>query len=176
MLKTATWIGVAAATALSATSAQSAERVSFLMSWKPQAEQGGYYQALAKGYYTDCGVDMVIRQGGPGIDTAQLLVGNAVDFDEVDAPFRIKPGDRVIICLPRRCRFQIVVIRIPTTGAGRVCSIDGMKFGVVNGEIFLHCFTRNALQNMDSEFQSQRVNISREWSEALIAGSGREAI
>ena len=56
------------------------EKLSFIMSWKAQAEHGGYYMALVKGYYKDCGVDMTIRQGGPGIDTAQLLVGGAVNF------------------------------------------------------------------------------------------------
>ncbi len=59
--------------------AQSAERMSFLMSWRAQAENGGYYQALVKGYYAQCGIDMTIRQGGAGIDTTQLLTGGAVD-------------------------------------------------------------------------------------------------
>jgi NitT/TauT family transport system substrate-binding protein len=80
MLKSTRWLGAAAAVALYATGAHSAERISFLMSWKAQAEQGGYYQALAKGYYAECGLDVVIRQGGPGIDTSQLLAGGAVEF------------------------------------------------------------------------------------------------
>ena len=28
--------------------------------------------------YKDCGLDLTIRQGGPGIDPAQLLVGGAI--------------------------------------------------------------------------------------------------
>jgi NitT/TauT family transport system substrate-binding protein len=66
--------------ALSAGGAAAADKTSLIMSWKAQAEHGGYYQALVKGYYGDCGLDMTIRQGGPGIDTAQLLVGGAVEF------------------------------------------------------------------------------------------------
>jgi NitT/TauT family transport system substrate-binding protein len=65
---------------LSAGSVAAADKTTLIMSWKAQAEHGGYYQALAKGYYGECGLDMTIRQGGPGIDTAQLLVGGAVDF------------------------------------------------------------------------------------------------
>ena len=65
--------------------AGAAEKVTFMMSWKAQAEHGGYFHALVKGYYRDCGVDMTIRQGGPGIDPAQLLAGGAIDFSV--APF-----------------------------------------------------------------------------------------
>ena len=53
--------------------------MTFQMSWKAQAEQGGYWEAEAKGYYKACGIDMTVRSGGPGIDTRQLLVGGAVD-------------------------------------------------------------------------------------------------
>lgn len=60
--------------------AQSAERLHFLLSWKAQAEHGGYYQALANGYYNQCGLDLNFRQGGPGVDPKQLLVGGAVDI------------------------------------------------------------------------------------------------
>jgi NitT/TauT family transport system substrate-binding protein len=65
--------------------ATAAEKITFMMSWKAQAEQGGFYNALVKGYYSACGVDITIRQGGPGIDPAQLLAGGAIDFSL--APF-----------------------------------------------------------------------------------------
>ena len=35
--------------------------VTFVTDWKAQAEQGGFYQALAKGYYADAGLDVSIR-------------------------------------------------------------------------------------------------------------------
>jgi NitT/TauT family transport system substrate-binding protein len=66
--------------ALSHVDAASAlEKITFQLSWKAQAEQGAFFQAVAKGFYSDCGLDVVIRQGGPGIDNMQLLVGGAVD-------------------------------------------------------------------------------------------------
>ncbi|WP_161555750.1 ABC transporter substrate-binding protein [Mangrovicoccus ximenensis] len=60
--------------------AQDLVPLTFQMSWKAQAEHGGYHQALARGYYEDCGVDLTIRDGGPGMDTAQLLTTGAVDI------------------------------------------------------------------------------------------------
>ncbi len=41
-------------------------KVVFQSDWFPQAEHGGYYQALAKGYYREAGLDVEIRSGGPG--------------------------------------------------------------------------------------------------------------
>jgi NitT/TauT family transport system substrate-binding protein len=65
---------------LSCSNANASDKLTFIMSWRAQAEHGGYFQALVKDYYKQCGVDMTIRQGGAGIDTAQLLTGGAVDF------------------------------------------------------------------------------------------------
>ena len=33
--------------------------------WYPQPEHGGFYTALAKGYYKDEGLDVTILPGGP---------------------------------------------------------------------------------------------------------------
>lgn len=57
-----------------------AERVVFGTDWRAQAEHGGFYQALAKGFYRKRGLDVVIRQGGPQINHAQLLAAGRVDF------------------------------------------------------------------------------------------------
>ncbi|MBP6508210.1 MAG: ABC transporter substrate-binding protein [Opitutaceae bacterium] len=38
----------------------------FQSDWFPQAEHGGFYQALAKGYYREAGLDVEILPGGPG--------------------------------------------------------------------------------------------------------------
>lgn len=54
--------------------------VTFVTDWKAQAEHGGFYQALANGYYADAGLDVTIRQGGPGINVPQLLAVGSVDF------------------------------------------------------------------------------------------------
>ncbi|WP_171061016.1 ABC transporter substrate-binding protein [Poseidonocella sp. HB161398] len=70
---------VLAALAAAPAMAQDLVPLTFQMSWKAQAEHGGYHQAAARGYYEDCGVDMTIRDGGPGMDTAQLLTTGAVD-------------------------------------------------------------------------------------------------
>ncbi len=76
---------VAGVTAATMQGAGAVEKITFMMSWRAQADQGGFFQAAAKNYYSECGVDVTIKQGGPGIDPAQLLAGGAIDF--AVAPF-----------------------------------------------------------------------------------------
>src|SRR5438874_10002507 len=61
-------------------SGHAAKRLSFMTTWRAQAEHGGYYQGVAKGFYQACGVELLIRQGGPGVDGKQLLVAGAIDM------------------------------------------------------------------------------------------------
>ena len=53
--------------------ADAAEKIALLTSWYAQAEQGGYYQALATGIYQRYGLDVSIQSGGPQINGMQLL-------------------------------------------------------------------------------------------------------
>ena len=65
-----------------AASAQAAPltRITFVTDWKAQAEHGGFYEALALGYYKKRGLDVRIREGGPSVNVPQLLAGGAADF------------------------------------------------------------------------------------------------
>jgi NitT/TauT family transport system substrate-binding protein len=47
--------------------------------WYPQAEHGGFYQALARGFYADAGLDVTILPGGPGARTSQRIIGGGAD-------------------------------------------------------------------------------------------------
>ena len=72
---------VALAAMLAATApARAGERIVFATDWKAQAEQGGFYQALAEGLYAARGLDVQIRQGGPAVNVPQLIAAGAVDF------------------------------------------------------------------------------------------------
>jgi NitT/TauT family transport system substrate-binding protein len=54
--------------------------VKFATDWRAQAEQGGFYQALATGEYARRGLDVTIVQGGPGVNVPQLMAAKSVDF------------------------------------------------------------------------------------------------
>ncbi len=54
--------------------------VTFATDWRAQAEHGGFYQALAHGYYEEAGRNVRILQGGPGVNVPQLLAAHTVEF------------------------------------------------------------------------------------------------
>ncbi len=54
--------------------------IKFATDWRAQAEQGGFYEALATGEYKKRGLDVSIIQGGPAVDVPQLLATGAIDL------------------------------------------------------------------------------------------------
>ena len=48
--------------------------------WFPQAEHGGFYQALAKGFYREAGLDVEILPGGPGMTIKLSVAKGLADF------------------------------------------------------------------------------------------------
>jgi NitT/TauT family transport system substrate-binding protein len=66
--------------AMATGTASAAEKVTFLTDWLAEAEHGGFYQALADGLYQQEGLDVTIKEGGPQVNTAQLLLSGAVDM------------------------------------------------------------------------------------------------
>ncbi|MGA1986971.1 MAG: ABC transporter substrate-binding protein [Candidatus Sulfotelmatobacter sp.] len=48
--------------------------------WYPQPEHGGFYTALAKGYYKEEGLDVSIQPGGPYVTAAQQVAAGGAQF------------------------------------------------------------------------------------------------
>lgn len=71
---------IAASLFVAASPALALESVSFGTNWVPQAEHGGYYQAVADGTYEACGLDVTIVPGGPQVNNRALLLAGKIDF------------------------------------------------------------------------------------------------
>jgi NitT/TauT family transport system substrate-binding protein len=48
--------------------------------WYPQPEHGGFYTAIAKGYYKEEGLDLSIQPGGPFAVAAKQVAAGAAEF------------------------------------------------------------------------------------------------
>jgi len=48
-------------------------KLTFQTDWYPQAEHGGFYQAVVKGYYRDAGLEVTLVPGGPGAGATQRV-------------------------------------------------------------------------------------------------------
>jgi NitT/TauT family transport system substrate-binding protein len=72
---------VAFVTALAPVRAQTTpDKVSFGTNWVPEAEQGGFFQAVADGTYKNYGLDVTIVPGGPNDNNRMLLIAGKLDF------------------------------------------------------------------------------------------------
>jgi NitT/TauT family transport system substrate-binding protein len=73
---------LAAALALSllAPAAQAAEKIRFGLSWLPEAEHCGFFQAKAAGLYDKAGLDVEIVPGGPAANNPLLLAAGKLDL------------------------------------------------------------------------------------------------
>src|SRR5271156_2317821 len=81
LLPRALTIGLfAAALAVSSAGAQTLDKVSFGTNWLPEAEQGGFFQAVADGTYRQYGLDVTIVPGGPNDNNRMLLIAGKLDF------------------------------------------------------------------------------------------------
>jgi len=65
---------------LAAGSGWAADKIVFGSDWRAQAEHGGFYQAVARGFYKEAGLEVTIRQGGPQVNNPQLLAAGRIDF------------------------------------------------------------------------------------------------
>ncbi len=61
-------------------SADGRTTIRFATDWRAEAEQGGFYEALATGEYARRGLDVRILQGGPAANVPQLLATGAADL------------------------------------------------------------------------------------------------
>src|SRR5258707_7119021 len=61
------------------------DQVSMQLKWKHQFQFAGYYAALEQGFYRDAGLDLTIREGGPGIDVAETVASGKADFGVCNA-------------------------------------------------------------------------------------------
>jgi len=66
--------------AISSVAAQTLDKVSFGTNWVPEAEHGGFFQALADGTYKAYGLDVTIVPGGPNNNNRMLLISGKLDF------------------------------------------------------------------------------------------------
>ncbi len=55
-------------------------KISFQADWYPQPEHGGFYTAVAKGYYKDEGLDVTIQPGGPYITVEKQVSAGGAQF------------------------------------------------------------------------------------------------
>src|SRR5277367_5755254 len=90
------------------------DQVSMQLKWKHQFQFAGYYAALEQGFYRDAGLDVTIREGGPGIDVADEVATGKADFGACSASvLREWALGRRLVVLAGIFQHSPVVILVP---------------------------------------------------------------
>lgn len=120
---------VAVLFALSA-SAQDLREITFATDWKAQAEHGGFYQAVAKGFYEKHGLKVTIRPGGPGSDNPRLIAAGALDIAMASNSFQpvnlIASGADVKVVMTSFQKDPQVLMVHPHVEATSIADLKGM--------------------------------------------------
>jgi NitT/TauT family transport system substrate-binding protein len=103
--------------------------IRFATDWRAQAEQGGFYQAVATGEYAKRGLDVRIAQGGPGVNVPQLLASGAVEMGMGSNNFIVlnlaaekAPAKAVMAAMQKDPQ---VLIAHPDTGVAKIADMKG---------------------------------------------------
>lgn len=60
-------------------------KITVQLDWIPEPEHGGFYQAQARGFFTDEGLDVVILPGGPNANATQNVATGRADIGQADS-------------------------------------------------------------------------------------------
>jgi NitT/TauT family transport system substrate-binding protein len=116
-----------------------AERVVFMTDWKPEAEQGGFYEAQALGLYAKHGLDVQIRSGGSGANPQQLMAAGAVDMAIGSNSFfalnLVKAGAPVVAVMASYQKDPEVLILHPEDKAASPADLKGRAIMISDASI-----------------------------------------
>ncbi len=70
--------------------AKSRSSVTVQLNWLHQFEFAAFYAAIAQGYYDAAGIDVTIRQGGPGIDSVDVVTQGQAQFGVANASIMVE--------------------------------------------------------------------------------------
>ncbi len=122
-----------------ATPTLAAERVIFMTDWKPEAEQGGFYEAAALGLYAKHGLDVQIRSGGSGANPQQLMAAGAVDMAIGSNSFfalnLVKAGAPVVAVMASYQKDPEVLILHPEDTAAAIADLKGRSIMISDASI-----------------------------------------
>lgn len=97
--------------AATAAAANGKIKVRLQTDWFPQPEHGGYYQALAKGFYADEGLDVQILPGGPNVQVMASVATRRFEFGMTN-------GDDVIVAVGRGVPIKMIAAEMQRDAQG----------------------------------------------------------
>lgn len=60
-------------------------KITVQLDWVPEPEHGGFYQAQARGFFADAGLEVVLLPGGPNANATQNVATGRADIGQADS-------------------------------------------------------------------------------------------
>jgi NitT/TauT family transport system substrate-binding protein len=140
------------------------DKVSFLTDWRAQAEHGGYYQAIAAGLYRKAGIDCDLRQGGPSLNSSQLLLAGRVDMvisSSFEAFAYVREGAPFFTIAAIFQKDPQVLIGHPDTGFDSFESLKGRTILIGSGgRVTYWPYLRHKYSLSDSQVRPYNFNMA----------------
>jgi NitT/TauT family transport system substrate-binding protein len=114
--------------------------VRFLSDWLAQPEHGGFYQAKARGFYHDAGLDVTLIPGGPNSYGVQKVALGKVDFSigRIDDVLNdIDHGVPLLIVAPQMQHDPQAIMVHESSPVHSLADLDGHAIMVAPSLIFL---------------------------------------
>ena len=144
--------------------AQTLEKVSFLTDWRAQAEHGGYYQAIAAGLYRKAGIECDLRQGGPSLNSSQLLLAGRVDMvmsSSFEAFAYVREGAPFFTIAAIFQKDPQVLIGHPDTGFDSFAALKGRTILIGSGgRVTYWPYLRSKYGLSDSQVRPYNFNMA----------------
>jgi NitT/TauT family transport system substrate-binding protein len=124
--------GGAAARTQMATSSK-ATKVTLQLKWVTQAQFAGFYAAKAKGYYSQAGLDVTLKVGGPTITPEQVVLGKQAEFgiDWVPSLLSFRDGGKKITQIAQLfSKSGMTELTWKDSGITTIAKMRGKKVGV----------------------------------------------
>lgn len=80
-MKSVLWLPLLLGTLIAA---EKPARITVQLDWVPEPEHGGFYQAQAKGYFREEGLEVVLIPGGPGAHVVPAVATGKADVGQAD--------------------------------------------------------------------------------------------
>ena len=141
---------------------QAKDNIKLSLDWVPQAEHGGYFQAIAKGYYADQGIELEIIPGGPSVNTKAMLMSDQVDFNIGGSAGALNYAKQDLPFRAVAAFFQKtpqVLMSHPNVGIDHPSDFKGKKIFLSNfGRLSFWGFIKNKYKLSDDQLESYNFN------------------
>jgi NitT/TauT family transport system substrate-binding protein len=126
-------VAAGAAARTQSTTSPKATKVTLQLKWVTQAQFAGYYAAKAKGYYSQAGLDVNLKVGGPTITNEQVVLGKQAEFgiDWVPSLLAFRDTGKKIVSIAQVfSRSGMTELTWKDTGITTIAKMRGKKVGV----------------------------------------------